>query len=482
MTVPSKSKILNSVLWSGVRVWGNRLGGIMIFFVLARLLSPEDMGVYAVIWSILLFLEVFTEQGLADAIIQSKQIKSNQLNTVFVINLVMALLIAIAIILNADKIASLVNMPEIATSLQVATLALIFNAIGFCQLALYRRNFEYRWLAIRTLTATVISGAVGITMAFYGYGAWALIVQFILAALINTVWLWIRPLWKPSFDFTLNGLKDLMKFSVKLMSARLFDATSTRAFEFVIAVWLGAATLGIYTVGSRIYTVMLQLLSNVILDVAHSGFSRLVDDKTKFLNSYYKSIIATASIAVPTFVILAAVASEFCVALFGAKWAESGNILHILALLGAVQAVQQINIAAINGLGFTGVQFIVAFLRALGTMAVLLMYGHGNLILLTLAYCIIQLPLCPISFILGKKHIQFNWRDLMVKTYPFIIGSAAAYYAIYYVRSVYPYNNVWLALISLSFLGLIVYIVSVLLIRPQYLKVAFFYLQNKNTT
>jgi len=468
VTAPSQSKVLNSVLWAGIRVWGNRLGGIVIFFVLARLLSPEDMGIYAAIWSVLLFLEVFTEQGLADAIIQAKEITKSQINTVFLVNLGMALVTTVAIIFNADKIAALVKMPDIAYPLQVATLALIFNAVGFCQLALYRRNFEYRWLAIRTLTATLISGAVGITIAYYGYGAWALIVQFILAALINTIWLWVRPLWKPSFDFSFNGLKNLMQFSIKLMSARLCDATSTRAFEFVIAAWLGAATLGIYSVGSRIYTIMLQLLSSVVLDVAHSGFSRLAEDKVKFLSSYYQSIIATSAIAVPIFVILAAVANEFCVALFGSKWSESGSILHLLALLGAVQAVQQINVAAINALGFTGIQFIVAFLRALAIVAVLMVYGHDNLTILTIAYCIIQLPLCPLSFLLGKKHIEFSWSALLSKTYPFMIGSAAAYYVIHYIKSIYIFDNVWLALMTLSFTGLMVYIGTTLIIRPAY--------------
>ncbi|MFW5439991.1 MAG: lipopolysaccharide biosynthesis protein [Methylophilaceae bacterium] len=481
MTTPANNKIFNSVLWAAVRVWGNRLGGIIIFFILARILSPEDMGIYAAIWAVVLFLEVFTDQGLTDAIIQKKSIENNQLNTVFIVNLGMAFVISIVIFLAADKIASFIDMPEVASPLRVAVLALIFNAFGFCQLALHRRNFKYRWLAIRTLIATLVSGAVGITMAYGGYGAWALVIQFILASLINLIWLWIRPIWKPSFDFTLSGLADLMRFSVKLMFSRLFEVTSTRAFELAIAAWLGAATLGIYSVGSRIYSIMLQLLSTVVLDVAHSGFSRIADNKVKFLDSYYKAVSVSAGLAVPVFIILSAVANEFCVAMFGSRWAESGEILHLLALLGAVESIQWMNSAAIIALGFTGIQFIVSLLKALVTILVLLIYGHESLDVLVFAYVITHLPLCPISFMLGQKHIEFNWKVLMIKVYPFILGSGAAYYAINYARTIYNFSHVWVALISLSFLGLLVYVLSIWLIRPQYLTAVFSYIRHKIT-
>ena len=156
MSSSLQKQVISGLLWSIVRVWGNRLGGLLIFYILARLLTPEEFGIYAAVVAILLFLEVFTEQGLADAIIQCSEVERTQLNTVFLVNLATALVIFLALWLLAPQVAQWMSMPSIELPLRIASLVVVLNAVGVCQLALHRRQFAYRWLAIRTLIATVI--------------------------------------------------------------------------------------------------------------------------------------------------------------------------------------------------------------------------------------------------------------------------------------------------------------------------------------
>ena len=467
MTPSIKNQVLSGVIWSTIRIWGNRLGGILIFFILARILSPEDFGIYSAVWAILLFLEVFTEQGFADAIIQRPEIEKKQINSVFLMNLGMSLIIFLSIWLLAPSIALWMHMPKIELPLKIAGFAIIFNALGFCQLAMCRRKFQYRWLAIRTLLATLISGGIGITLAIAGYGVWALIVQFVTASIINLILLWMRPLWLPSFEFSLKGLMDLMRFSVKLMISRLFDATSSRAFELAIGAWMGAVTLGIYSVGARVYTIVLQLLSSVVLDVAHSGFSRLAENKVRFTEAYYKAITVTVAISLPLFVLLSSVSQELCVAFFGNRWTESGSILQLLALLGAVQSVQYFNGAALNALGNTGLTLFIALLKALMTIFVLVIFGKGDLQTLVLAYVLGQIIVNPLSFLLAKKHVGFSWKKIGLSIWPYILGTTASYVVTITTKHLLQIDHVWIRLITLSTIGGGTYIAFVIAFAPH---------------
>lgn len=462
-----QKQVISGLLWSIVRVWGNRLGGLLIFYILARLLTPEEFGIYAAVVAILLFLEVFTEQGLADAIIQCSEVERTQLNTVFLVNLATALVIFLALWLLAPQVAQWMAMPSIELPLRIASLVVVLNAVGVCQLALHRRQFAYRWLAIRTLIATVISGALGIALALAGYGIWALIVQYLLMSAISLVFLWIKPLWRPGLEFSFAGLGQLMRFSLKLTVSRLFDSASSRFFELAIGAWMGAATLGIYSVGARVYTIVLQLLSSVVLDVAHGGFSRLATDKERFLDAYYKSVIATAAIAVPVFVILAAVSQEFCVALFGVRWIESAPVLKLLALLGALQAVQSFNGAAINALGFSGVALVITIAKALATLTVLFFFGHQDLIQLVTAFVLGQLIVSPLCFVLGKRHVGFSWTKLAQILWPFLFASALSYASVALARYELSIDFVWWRLIVLSSIGVATYLILVQLIEPK---------------
>ena len=467
MRTELKSKVFSGLIWSSIRVGGNRLGGLLVFFVLARHLSPEDFGIYAAVWAILLFVEIFSELGMSDAIVQRKDITPELLNTVFAVNFVCALTIYAILWFLAPKISAWLNMTNIELPLRIASLTLIFNALGFCQFAMCRREFAYRWLAMRTLLATIISGLLGISLALIGMGVWALIVQLLTMAVINVVMLWIKPMWRPSLRFSISGLTQVLHYSVKLMLSRVLDAANTRVFELVIGAWMGAVTLGVYSIGSRINAIGMQFLSSVGLDVAHSSFSRLASNKDDFLSAYYKAITATAAIALPSFVLVSAVGVEICEAFFGARWVASGAVLSLLALLGGVQVIEYVNGTSLSSLGRTGLTLILSLTKAFVTALVLMVFGHGELITLLKAFVIGQALICPISFALGKRYISFSWRQLALCIWPFMFAAAVAYYAISMVQHFWLPPSSWLRLVSFTSVGVITYSLIALVLAPK---------------
>jgi O-antigen/teichoic acid export membrane protein len=423
-------QVRSGLIWSVVRSWGGRLAGIVIFFLLARILSPEEFGVFAAAAAVLAFIELFAEQGLSDAIVQKPAISPKELNTAFLANFILAALLVAAIWWCAPLIAAAMEIERLTEILRIACLGILINALGFCQLALFRRNFQYRWLAVRTLAATVISGAAGVWLALAGFGVWSLVGQFLTNATVNLLLLWLKPIWKPGLGLSTAGFGQLLRYGGNILGMRLLDFANTRVIELAIGAWLGAATLGLYSVGSRLYAILMQLLSSVVLDVAHAGFSRIAGERERLAEAYYRAMTATAAFAVPCLVLVSAVAPELCVVVFGSVWAGSAEILKPLALLGAVQTMQYYNGTGLNAVGKPGISFLIVIVRAATTVGVLAATRGCPLPVIVQTYVFGQLLTTPVSFYFGRKYLGVSIRRIVRLVCPFVMASAVLFLAV----------------------------------------------------
>lgn len=433
MSEVNARRAFSSVLWSVVRVWGNRLGGLAVFLVLARLLSPEDFGIFAALWAVMLFIEVFTDLGMGDALVQRESIDQALINSVFLLNILLACGIFSLIFFAAEPISAIFGAEHLAAPLVVSSVAIVLNAFGYCQLALCRRKFQYRWLAVRSLVATFLSGTAGIALAFLGYGHWALVAQFVLMAFVNLLMLWIKPAWRPSFDFNITSLRSILSFSSRLAGSRLLDATSTRLFEVGLGSILGPVALGLYSIGSRFSQIALQMLSNVVLDVSHSVFSRLASNRNKLEMAFQHGHLATAMIAVPTFVIIASLAHEVTLVVFGERWLASVDILHMIALLSAVQCVQFLNSAVLNACGLAGRVMFISTGKLFVALGVLYMFS-SDIYQVVRWYVILQSAFLPLSFLLVWFSLGFNVLKLVAIVFPYVVSSFFVYFLVGYIR------------------------------------------------
>ncbi len=279
MTAPSlRTQVVHGVLWSAARTWGSKLLTLALFVVLSRLLEPREFGVVATAVAVLAFLQLFVDQGLVDAIVQRREIGDGQLNAVFVLNLGVAVLVVGAVWIAAPYVAARVDAPEVTAVLRAAAFAVPLTALSLVQVALNRRRFNYRLLALRAMVATLVAGGAAVALALAGAGSWALVAQFVIQAGVGTLLLWRRPAWKPGRHFDAAGLRQLMTYGGQRLGSSLLHYGNTKYVELYIAATLGTTTLGIYMIGVRVYESLLQMLNGAVLDVAHSGFSRLAHD------------------------------------------------------------------------------------------------------------------------------------------------------------------------------------------------------------
>ena len=416
------SKVRSGLLWSLVQSWGVKFTTLLLYMVLARVLDPHQLGVFAAAMVVLAFVGLFVDQGLSQAIVQRAQITVQQLNTVFLINLGLAILIYTLLWFAAPLIAGYFKITELTDILRVSSLAVLISATCFSQQAMLHRNFRYRWLATSALVATLISGVVGVACALNGLGTWSLVVQMLTGSAIGAVMLWTQPQWRFSFELDFAGVGGLLKFGMHRLGTSVLDFANTRYVEIFVAATLGPIALGIYSVGVRIYQALMQALSAAVLDVALSGFSRLADDRPALIAAYYKAVTLTTAVAVPIFCLIAAVAPETIVVFFGGKWAESAEVLRPIALLGALHVIEYYNGTLFNAIGKPqiGLQFLI--LKTVVTFLALWLLHQSDLVLIVYAYVASQLIVMPLSFYLARRMVGVSLRTLWMTLWRFLVA------------------------------------------------------------
>ncbi|MGH8618828.1 MAG: lipopolysaccharide biosynthesis protein [Burkholderiales bacterium] len=462
-------KVMSGLFWSVTQSWGGKLIALALFMVLARVLDPHEFGVFAAAMAVLAFLNIFVDQGLGEAIVQRPQVTPQLLNTVFLLNLVIAVIIVGIVWVASPLIAARMGIEELTDILRVASVILPVSALSFSQQAMQRRNFHYRWLAACTLASILISGALGIWLALHGYGAWSLVVQATSAAMVTTVLLWLKPQWSISFETDFQGAKPLLVYGFNRLGMNLLDFANTRYVELFLAVALGPAALGIYLVGVRVYQALMQALSSAILDVAHNGFSRLAHDKARVRAAYYKAMTVTAAIAVPAFIFLAMLAPEATLLFFGNQWRASADVMQPMALLGAIQVLQFYNGTACNALGKPSISFYFMIFKTMVTFLTLWLVRDQSLLTIVYWYVGSQIATTPVSFYLIYRVLGVSVAVIIKRIWPYLLACLAAAAMMEGIRLL-GIASEWLSasrLLLLASVGVTVYVAFVVLIARR---------------
>jgi O-antigen/teichoic acid export membrane protein len=429
-----RSKVLSGLFWSIAQNLGLKLISLLLFMVLARVLDPHELGVFAVVMVVMAFVNLFVEQGLNEAIVQAQKITIPQLNTAFLINFTMAVLIYILLWFLAPLIATHLKIPQLTVILHVATLGMLVSAVTLSQHAMLQRNFHYRWLATCALVSTLVSGAAAVSFAIYGLGVWSLVIQALTAAIISTIMLWSHPQWRFTFDLDFVGVGNLLRYGLNRLFTSLLDFANTRYIEIFLVAALGPVALGIYSVGVRANQALVQGLNWAIVGVVHNGFSRLAHDRSALIAAYYKAISFTAAVAVPIFCLLAAIAPEAIVVLFGSKWAGSAEVLRPMAFMAAIQSLESYNDIAFNALGKPSISLKIVIFRTVITFIALWAVKEPSLTMVVYAYVASQLVTFPLTFYLVRRVVGVSLQTLFSHIWRFLAASALGVAVIFFGR------------------------------------------------
>ena len=346
-------KTISGILWSGIERLLVQGIQFILGIVLARLLLPSDYGLIGMLTIFFSISIAIVDSGFSQALIQRKNVTQTDYSTVFYFNLFTSLCIYAILYFTAPYIAAFFEEPRLTLITRVISLSILFNALSIIQIAKLTKALDFKSQTKCSVIAIVVSGILGIYLAFIGYGVWALVMQMVSKSILNLVLLNLFAWWWPSFIFSKNSLKSLFSFGSKLLASGLLNAVFNNLYFVVIGKFFSTKELGLYTRANQFQLLPSETLAVILQRVTLPVLSGIQDDTVRLVHYYRKFIRFTALVTFPLMLGLAVLAAPLITVVLTDTWIESVPYLRLLALVGLLYPIHALNLNLLKVLGRT---------------------------------------------------------------------------------------------------------------------------------
>ncbi len=343
-----KKKTLHGFGWSFVDNIGNQGVTFLVGVVLARLLTPNDFGLVAMITVFTAISNTFIDSGFTTALIRKQDCSQHDYSTVFFFNLGVGSLLFLLLYVTAPLISTFFKQPGLTSITRVLALGLIISSISVIQRTILTKNIDFKLQTKISLVSSIGSGVIGIAMAFMGFGVWSLVGQLLSRQLLQSLMLWLGNRWRPSLVFSKSSFKELFGFGSKILASSLLDTVYKNINSLVIGRFFSSATLGHYTNADKFQSVFSSNLTQTIQRVSYPVLSAIQDDLVKLKQAYRKLIINTMMATFALMLGLAAAAKPVILLSIGNQWEQVIPYLQLLCLSGMLYPLHAINLNVIN--------------------------------------------------------------------------------------------------------------------------------------
>ena len=316
----------------------------MVGLVLARLLTPSEYGIMAILTIFIAVSNSIVDSGFSNALIRKTDAKQVDYNTVFLFNLVVSGLLYVVLFFAAPSISVFFKEPLLVEVMRVIGWVLVINALAIIPRTLFVKEVNFKTQTKVSLIASISSGVVGISMALAGMGVWSLVGQQLSRQLLNTLFLWIYCKWRPVWEFSIQSFKELFGFGSKLLLSGLLDTVFKEIYSLVIGRCYTSAQLGQYTRANQFNQIFSSNLTTVIQRVSYPVLSSIQDEPERLREAYRKVIKSTMLISFACMLGLAAVAKPLIILLIGEKWLPAVGFLQIICFSGMLYPLHAINL------------------------------------------------------------------------------------------------------------------------------------------
>ena len=373
-----KKNVSQAVLWSAVDIFFRYGVNFIIIVFLMRLLNPEAFGVIAMLGFFTSVASLFIDGGMSQALIQRQNTTHIDESSIFFLNLLMGLVIALVLCLSAPLIVGFYKEPILREIIFAMALSLFINAFGSVHTSLLTKNLNFKVIAKVGMVASLISGLIALAAAYNGLGVWSLVIQILSASFLTVIMLWILHPWRPKWVFSFLSIRSFWGFSGYLMLSGLLYRIYDNVFAMVIGRTYSAQDAGFYAQAQRLQQLPIQLLTSIISRVAFPAFSSSFEDKEKLVRGLRKAIVLSVFMSVPIAVYILLLAEPLVLVLFGDKWLPSVPVLQMLSLAAMLMPIQMLNITMLKALGRTDLNvrvMVLKFLLGMGLLWITLPFG-----------------------------------------------------------------------------------------------------------
>lgn len=451
-----KKNTLGGFIWRFAERCGAQGVQFVVSVILARLLMPEAFGTISLMMVFINILSVFIDSGMGSALIQKKDADDLDFSTVFYFNLFMCSFMYLILFLCAPLIAKFYNNSELTLLVRVIGLLLLFSGVKSIQQAYVFKNMLFKKFFFSTLIGTIISAVVGITVAYKGYGVWALISQNLTNSVIDMIIIWCLVKWRPKWMFSFERLKGLFSYGWKLLASALLDTGYNQLRTLIIGKVYSTADLAYYTKANNFPSIIITNVNSSIDSVLLPSMSSVQDSVESVKGMTRRAMKTSTYVMAPLLMGLAACGQSVISILLTDKWLPSYPFMVIFCITYMFYPVHTANLNAIKALGRSDLFLKLEIIKkVVGITAILITF---KISVMAMAYSLLITSVLSqiINSWPNKKLMNYSYIEQLKDILPGILLAVFMGGCVYCIN--FLHLNNWLTLIIQVPLGAIIYI------------------------
>lgn len=464
-----KHKTVSGIIWKFIGVMGTSGVSFIVSIFLARLLEPEAYGTISLVTVITSILNIFITPGLATSLVQKKDATDIDYSTAFLFTLGLSIVLYAGIYTSAPYIAKFYGIIELTPVFRVLGITLLLSPVSIIQYAYITKHMQFKKNFFVSFISTIVSGTVGITMAYNGFGIWALVGSNLSSPAVAQLINWIVVPWRPKLDFSINRLKPMIKFGWKMLAVSFIDTLYNNIRSLIIGKRYSANDLAYYNKGKQFPFLIISNINLTIDSVLFPALSTVQENKNSMKGFLRRSIKTSTYILAPMLVGLACVSEPLVKLVLTEKWLFAVPYMRIFCITYIFYPIHSANLQAIKAVGRSDIVLVQEFIKkGIGITSVLITMWISvramamSLLFTTVLSLIVNVSPC-------KKLFDYGLIEQIKDVLPGIIMSIAMAVAVLLVGMV-PISSVVIRLIVMVLTGVIVYIGGSLIFKVESFK------------
>lgn len=343
-----KDKTISALIWTALDTVVVKAVGLVISIVIARLLSPSDYGVIGMLAIFIAIAQSVVDGGFSSALIQRNYVSNTDYSTIFYFNIIVAVVMYLVLYFSAEAIADFYNEPRLILLSKVLGFSFVINSFALIQRTILTRELDFKTQMKISVISVIISGFIGVYLAYSGHGVFALVFQVLSRSAINSILLWVFNSWKPTLVFSIDSFKSLFSFGSRLLLSGILDVIFNNLSILVIGKVFSTISLGFYTKAKELQTIPSSTLTSIIQKVSFPSFSKIQNDNEKLLRSFRKAQQLSVFMIFPVMYGIMVTSDTLIELLLTDKWLPAAPYLRLLCIVGAFYPINALNLNILN--------------------------------------------------------------------------------------------------------------------------------------
>lgn len=421
-----KSQTINGVKWTAIEQFSTQVISFGLGVILARLLLPSDFGTIGVLAIFMAISQTFVDSGMGAALVRKPDLRDIDCTTVFYFNIAVAVCCYFILFLLSPYIADFFSMSILSPVVKIYCLTLVIGAFESVHISRLTIALNFKSLAKVNVCSSIISGIIGVILAYLGLGIWTLVWQSVLSRILHVLMIWVTLRWTPQLTFSIESFKELFGYGSKLLAGGILWQIYSNLTPIIIGKFYSAKDLGFYNRGVGLAQLPENTILGVLDKVVFPIFAKIQTDTERLIGIYRKYIKCTSMAIMFCMILFAALARPLVLVLLSDKWEECIIYLQIFIFCVLFDHVQKLNLSLLKVVGYSGLVLkLEVYKRIVSVCLILAAIPFGVIGICFSQVIYAQIALIFNTYYTGKKFGLGYWTQ-MKDFLPYVIMSVLA--------------------------------------------------------